>query len=137
LTNKEGYMAMLTLVEAARKTGLTTLAKAIRSGRLSASRKEDGSYEIDPAELAQVYPFPAPGEKVAATGPAVRRATPDVTDAELRYRISRAEESLMELKNALEEMRSQRDAWQAMAKAKLVPANRATLSWWRWRRSAG
>jgi hypothetical protein len=130
-------MAMLTLVEAARKTGLTTLAKAIRSGRLSASRKEDGSYEIDPAELAQVYPFPAPGEKVAATGPAVRRATPDVTDAELRYRISRAEESLMELKNALEEMRSQRDAWQAMAKAKLVPANRATLSWWRWRRSAG
>jgi hypothetical protein len=137
LTNKEGYMAMLTLAEAARKTGLTTLAKAIRSGRLSASRKEDGSYEIDPAELAQVYPFPAPGEKVAATGPAVRRATPDVTDAELRYRISRAEESLMELKNALEEMRSQRDAWQAMAKAKLVPANRATLSWWRWRRSAG
>jgi hypothetical protein len=137
LTNKEGYMAMLTLAEAARKTGLTTLAKAIRSGRLSASRKEDGSYEIDPAELGQVYPFPAPGEKVAATGPAVRRATPDVTDAELRYRISRAEESLMELKNALEEMRSQRDAWQAMAKAKLVPANRATLSWWRWRRSAG
>jgi hypothetical protein len=130
-------MAMLTLAEAARKTGLTTLAKAIRSGRLSASRKEDGSSEIDPAELAQVYPFPAPGEKVAATGPAVRRATPDVTDAELRYRISRAEESLMELKNALEEMRSQRDAWQAMAKAKLVPANRATLSWWRWRRSAG
>jgi len=130
-------MAMLKLAEAARKTGLTTLAKAIRSGRLSASRKEDGSSEIDPAELAQVYPFPAPGEKVAATGPAVRRATPDVTDAELRYRISRAEESLMELKNALEEMRSQRDAWQAMAKAKLVPANRATLSWWRWRRSAG
>lgn len=45
-------MAMLTLAEVARKTGLTTLAKAIRSGRLSASRKEDGSYEIDPAELA-------------------------------------------------------------------------------------
>ncbi len=130
-------MAMLTLVEAARKTGLATLAKAIRSGRLSASRKEDGSYEIDPAELAQVYPFPAPGEKVAATFPAVRGATPDVADAELRYRISRAEESLIELKSALEEMRSQRDAWQAMAKAKLVPANRATLSWWRWRRRTG
>jgi hypothetical protein len=99
--------------------------------------EEDGSYEIDPAELAQVYPFPAPGEKVAATGPAVLRAIPDVTDAELRYRISRAEESLIELKSALEEMRSQRDAWQAMAKAKLVPANRATLSWWRWLRRTG
>jgi hypothetical protein len=33
-------VAMLTLVEAARKTGLTTLAKAIRTGRLSAKRKE-------------------------------------------------------------------------------------------------
>jgi hypothetical protein len=74
---------------------------------------------------------------VTATGPAVRHATPDVTDAELRYRISRAEESLIELKSALEEMRSQGDAWQAMARAKLLPANRATLSWWRWRRSIG
>jgi hypothetical protein len=47
---------------------------------------------------------------VTATGPAVRHATPDVTDAELRWRISRAEESLIELKSALEEMCSQRDA---------------------------
>jgi hypothetical protein len=44
---------------------------------------------------------------VPATGPAARHATPDVTDAELRYWISRAEESLSELKSALEE----RDAW--------------------------
>ena len=60
MTTKEGYMAMLTLVEAARKTGLTTLARAIKSGRLSVSRKEDGSYEIGPAELARLYPFTAP-----------------------------------------------------------------------------
>jgi hypothetical protein len=137
-------MDMLSLVEAARTTGLTTLAKAIRTGRLSARRKEDGSYEIDPAELAQASSFPAPsaagaapGETVKVTVPAVRRATLHVTDAELRYRISRAEESLIELKSALEDMRSQRDAWQAMAKAKLLPANRATLSWWRWLRSTG
>jgi hypothetical protein len=56
---QEGYMAMLTLVEAARKTGLITLARAIKSGRLSVNRKEDGSYEIDPAELARLYPFAA------------------------------------------------------------------------------
>jgi hypothetical protein len=135
---------MLTLVEAARKTGLTTLAKAIRTGRLSAKRKEDGSYEIDPEELAQVSSFPgpsaaaeAPSKTVKLTVPAVRPATLPVTDAELRYRISRAEESLIELKSALEDMRSQRDAWQAMAQAKLLPANRATLSWWQWLRHAG
>ena len=50
-------MDILSLVEAARKIGITTLAKAIKSGRLSVSRKEDGSYEIDPAELARVYSF--------------------------------------------------------------------------------
>jgi hypothetical protein len=47
------------------------------------------------------------------TGPAVRHATPDVTDAELRYRVRRVQESLTELKSGLEEMRSQRDAWEA------------------------
>jgi hypothetical protein len=134
-------MDMLSLVEAARKIGLTTLARAIRSGRLSASRKEDGSHEIDPTQSAQVYSFPAPGIVGAPPGgttvPAVRRATVPVTDAELRYRISRAEESLIELKSALEDMRIQRDAWQAMAQAKLLPANTATLSWWRWLRKAG
>ena len=74
---------MLTLVEAVRKIGLTTLARAIKSGRVSVSRKEDGSYEVDPAELARVYPFPAPGETMMAAGPTVRHATPDV----IRFRL--------------------------------------------------
>jgi len=62
-------MATLTLVEVARKIGITTLAKAIKSGKLSVSRKEDGSYEIDPAELARLYSFSAPGETATASVP--------------------------------------------------------------------
>jgi hypothetical protein len=70
--------------------------------------------------------------------PAVRRATLHVTDAELRYRISRAEESLIELKSALEDMRSQRDTWQAMAQGRLRPKPpSATMSWRRWLRRTG
>jgi len=61
-------MAMLTLVEAARKTGLITLARAIKSGRLSVNHKEDGSYEIDQAELARLNPFAAPRAPGAAPG---------------------------------------------------------------------
>jgi hypothetical protein len=136
-------MDMLSLLEAAKKSGLTTLAKAIRTGRLSTRRKEDGSYEIAPAELAQMSSSPcpsaateAPGKTVKVTVPAIRRAL-HVTDAELRYRIIRAEESLIELKSALEDMRSQRDAWQAMAQSKLLSANRPRPPWWRWQRSAG
>ena len=47
-----------TLGEAAKATGLTkpTLSKAIKSGKLSAVRNENGSYTIDPAELHRVFP---------------------------------------------------------------------------------
>jgi Helix-turn-helix domain len=47
-----------TLREAARATGKSkpAISKAIKSGRLSGSRADDGSYRIDPAELERVYP---------------------------------------------------------------------------------
>jgi hypothetical protein len=35
-----------------------TLVYAIKAGRLSAIRHEDGSYAIDPGELARVFPLP-------------------------------------------------------------------------------
>jgi len=44
-----------------------------------------------------------------ATGPAVRHATPHVTDAELRYWVSREEKGIVELKSGLEGGRSQRE----------------------------
>ncbi len=47
-----------TLGEAAKATGLTkpTISKAIKSGKLSANKNENGSYTIDPSELHRVYP---------------------------------------------------------------------------------
>lgn len=43
---------------AARETGLSksTISRAIKSGRISATRQHDGSYFIEPAELFRVYP---------------------------------------------------------------------------------
>ena len=45
---------MLTLGAAARHCGVSkgTISKAIASGKLSATRREDGSWAIDGAELA-------------------------------------------------------------------------------------
>src|SRR5262249_30401740 len=62
-------MAMISLGEAARLTrlGKTTLARAIKAGRPSAGRKEDGGYEIDPFELASVYRVYLPGEATDET----------------------------------------------------------------------
>ena len=47
-----------TLGDAAKATGKskTTLHRAIKSGRISALKAEDGSYSIDPAELHRVFP---------------------------------------------------------------------------------
>jgi excisionase family DNA binding protein len=50
-------MAPLSLRDAAKAVGVsrTTILRAIQSGRMSAPRREDGNYAIDPAELFRVF----------------------------------------------------------------------------------
>jgi excisionase family DNA binding protein len=56
---KMGHRAMpgLSLREAAKQVNVSksTILRAVRSGRMSAARTEDGEYSIDPAELFRVY----------------------------------------------------------------------------------
>lgn len=49
---------MLSLLEAATRTDKTkpTILKAIKRGRLSARKDDNGQWQIDPAELFRVYP---------------------------------------------------------------------------------
>src|SRR4051812_16253254 len=56
-----GCVALLTLGQAARLTGhnKTTLSRAIKAGRLSGTRRGDGAYLIDVAELERVYTIKA------------------------------------------------------------------------------
>ena len=53
-----GFTMPYTLGQAAKACGRTkpTILNAINGGRLSASRDERGQWQIDPAELARVYP---------------------------------------------------------------------------------
>ena len=115
-------MTTLSLGQAARLTGRgkTILARAI-SGRLFAGSREDRNNNSGEAEVAHVYPFPAPSE----------------TTAELRTRLTLAEERLSELKAMLEDMRRDRDAWREQAQTRLLPAPAAPVSWWGWLRSTG
>ncbi len=48
---------MLSLTEASKETGKgrTTLFKAIKTGRLSATKNDKGEYQIDASELFRVY----------------------------------------------------------------------------------
>jgi len=115
-------MTTLSLGHAARLTGRskTIFARAI-SGRFFGSTKDDGDHNVDGAESARVYPFPAPVESVA----------------ELRTRLALAEERLTEVKTMLEDTRRDRDAWREQAQTRLLPAPAARMSWWRWLRRTG
>jgi hypothetical protein len=110
---------MLTLGAAARHCGVSkgTISKAIASGKLSATRREDGSWAIDGAELARY---------VEANGHRFRRETVQsrtetdfseqlATVAELRARAELAEARLADLKTMLDDMRHQRDRWETVA----------------------
>lgn len=55
-------MSELTLSEAVQMIGKSksTLSRAIKSGRLSATRNADGTFSIDPAELLRAFPRATP-----------------------------------------------------------------------------
>lgn len=48
----------LTLTQAAKEAGVSkgTVSKALKTGRLSGERQEDGSFQIEPVELFRVFP---------------------------------------------------------------------------------
>jgi excisionase family DNA binding protein len=119
----------LTLGQAAKVTGLgkTTLTRAIKRGHLSATRRENGSYAIDPSELSRVYKMtPETLETVTATGYAAHRATPDgeahatPRDVHMLLAVAQAElrhlgERLEEVKASQEDLRRERDDWKEQA----------------------
>jgi excisionase family DNA binding protein len=133
---------MITLGEAARLTGLgkTTLARAIKAGRLSATKTDIGTYQIDPAELGRVYPFPAPTEAAGETGAAAPNGTGETpgATAALEAQIAGLREIGELLRRQLDDVREDRDRWRSQAERLALPgpvtpaAPVARTSWW-WR----
>ena len=133
---------MLTLGQAARlaKTSKTSIGRAIKGGRLSATRREDGGYAIDPSELARVFEVTPDDGHAPVT--VERRETPaatPVTDG-LALRLAVAETELKALKDMVTELRAARDAWQAQAERLALPASSPAppplvqpvrRSWWK------
>jgi hypothetical protein len=150
----------LSLGQAAKITGLgkTTLTRAIKRGSLSATRREDGSYAIDPSELSRVYKVtPETPETITATGYTAHRATPGearatLSDPNVHTLLAVAKAELRHLSERLEEaranqddLRRERDDWKEQAQrlalaAPIVAAgpvatlaeSEARRSWVRW-----
>ena len=128
---------MLTLGQAARLTGTskTTLTRAIRAGRLSATRRNDGVYSIDPAELARAYAVkvetPATGATTVAT---VHQATSERDGGDtvaLQVEIEGLRAQLDLMREHAAELRQQRDGWQNAAEAsqRLLADHRPRRGW--------
>jgi hypothetical protein len=86
------------------------LTRAIKSGRLSASRRDDGGYLINVAELERVFPLAT----VAETGDAAHHATPDATAA-LEAEMNGLRQIGELLRRELDDVREDRDRWRGQA----------------------
>jgi len=111
---------VFTMGQAAKEAGVSkaTLSRAIKSGKLSASRNDKNGWDIDPAELFRVYPRNT--DNGSGNGGMKQTVTPDTTAAEtavLQAEIAGLRERLDDMKAALEREREQADKWQQQAES--------------------
>jgi hypothetical protein len=94
----------ITLREASEKVGVTrqTLMKAIKTGRVSAEKSNNGEWRIEPVELFRVWP-PATGLQ--------QPLNPELTDGDTPG--LQAENRL--LREQVAELREERNAWREQA----------------------
>lgn len=112
---KRGGKTMLSLSEAASAAGIakSTIWRAIKAGRISASRTVTGSYEVDPAELFRVFPAtPKDGDLKQAA-----MAVAPVAMAALESQVNALKEVSSLLREQVEDIRKDRDAWRIQAES--------------------
>lgn len=110
-----------TLGEAAKATGKSkaTISKAIKSGRISASKDETGVFRIDPSELHRVYP-PTPTGERKETPDETPENTQDLGDFKaLQARLEAVQERLADKEAVISDLREDRDKWRQQATALL------------------
>lgn len=121
-------MPELSLSQSAKLTGKSksTINRAIKTGKLSATRHEDGTYSIDPAELARAFDVePLEGAK---------RRDADLDGTRLLERITALEAMLNREREISADLKEDRDRWRQQATALLTDQRPVPRSWWSWSR---
>jgi predicted DNA-binding protein (UPF0251 family) len=137
----DGTALGLTLGEAAKQTGKSkaTLSRAVKNGRISALKQDDGSFSIEPSELFRVYKRVydetlATIRNTANETVSNPTSTPekDIELATLRAELSAARDKIDDLKRQADEIREDRDAWKHQANRLLsAPVREQKFSIWR------
>jgi len=120
-----------TLGTAAKAAGKskTTIQRAISKGTISAHKGKNGRYSIDPSELHRVFPIVST-DTVAQGSQLDTSRLPD--KLLLQVKVEALETMLEREREALTEMRSDRDAWKQQATALLGAPEKKRGRWWPW-----
>jgi excisionase family DNA binding protein len=125
---RSGTPTELSLSQAARLTGKSksTINRAIKSGKLSATRHDDGTYSINAAELARGFQISTPyGSEWIDTEP---KSHPNRT-ALLEAEIAALKAAREQDREIIADLREDRDAWKQQATA-LLAAPSKHRRWW-------
>jgi hypothetical protein len=121
-------MAGLSAREAGERVGLTkqAIVKAIKNGRISATKDETGEWRVDAAELFRVYPpVPTDGSNQPPT-----ETSSDTTGLQREIEL---------LRERIDDLTEDRDAWRGQAEQALrlltdqraAPQPAVRRGWWR------
>ena len=116
--------------------GKPAVLKAIKAGRISAHKNENGEWQIDPAELHRATIHPGTG---SGTTTGERKETPNETSGVARE-IEMLRERLAEKDELIGDLREDRNRWRAQAEQatqlltdqRPAPQPGARRGWW-WR----
>jgi len=119
-----------TLGSAAKATGKskTTIQRAITKGRISASKDDIGRYVIEASELHRVFPLVS---HATVARPSHSDTMRPLGETPLQVKIEALDAMLDREREALSEMRSDRDAWKQQATALLGVPEKKRRWWWR------
>ena len=113
-----------TLNDAAKATGKskTTIHRAVKSGKISASKLENGAYSIDPSELHRVFPR-VTQERQEERSEAIQTERQGNTLGTLRMQLQSIEKERererQQLQETIVDLREDRDKWRQQATALL------------------
>ena len=139
------------LSEAAKATGKnkTTIQRAIKNGKISASKGDSGSYEIDPSELHRVFPPTATrrdAQHPQSNDTQQRNFASNHNNLERILELEKAlavahekahglESQKDQMTDTINDLRKRLDSSEGRVTALLTDNRPKRISWWPWRRS--
>lgn len=120
-----------TLNEAAKAVGKskTTIHRAIKSGKISASKLDSGAYAIDPSELHRVFQV-GTSERTFRNEKEQAKTTSRTADIRLEMLEKERERERQQLEETIADLREDRDKWRQQATALLE--DKRPRNFWSW-----